>query len=175
MRLRNIGTMLPSRFWESTCPFVEVYIRDVLCDFFLGVLASALTGVGLWAVLPRGAALTRTMVGPDTWVIRNDSPVPVQITSVTWQGVDTLEGDKVVWREVPVEAEHDAAIRLTPNEEQLFYALTLKHRRWRGFVVPPGDDMAATVMNNRSLRIRYRRAGWTGILERREISVHGGT
>lgn len=147
----------------------------MLYDFVLGVVASALTGVGLWAVLPRGAALTRTSIGPDTWVIRNDSPVPVQINSVTWQGVDTLEGDKVAWREVPVEAEHDAAIRLTPREEQLFYNLTLTHRRWQGFVVPPGDDLTATVMNNRDLRIKYRRAGWTGILERREIRVHGGT
>lgn len=157
------------------CSRIRVYIRDVPYDFFLSVIASVMTGVMLWAVLPRGAALTRTFVSPDRWVIRNDSPIPVRITSVTWQGVDTVEGDKLVWRDVPVEVEHDAAIGLTPSEEQLFYDLTLTHRKWSGFVLPPGDDMAATVMSNRTMRIRYRRAGFFGTLERREIRIHGGT
>ncbi|MEE6289304.1 hypothetical protein V2J52_16745 [Georgenia sp. MJ173] len=149
----------------------------MLDDFLLGVLASAITGVVLWAVLPRGVTLTRSVEGvePDAWLVRNVSAVPAQLTSVTWQGVDTVEGDKVVWRDVPVEAEHDAALRLVPNEDQLFYELTLTRRRWRGFVIPPGDDLTATVFNNRTLRIKYRRAGITGIFERRELRIHGGT
>lgn len=155
----------------------------MLYDFVLSAVASALIGVALWAVLPRGAALTRAPGHPDMWTIQNDSPIPVRLTSVTYQSMDTIEDGKVVWREVPVEAAEEVAVepwgnaglRLTPNEEQLYYELTLTRLRWQGFVIPPGDTLSATVMNNRVLRLKYRRAGWTGIFERREIRIHGGT
>jgi hypothetical protein len=82
----------------------------MLQDFIVGALASALTGVGLWAVLPRGAALTRAIRTtdwdgqplPDTWTIKNDSPISIELTSVTWRGADTLAGDRGLWRELPV-------------------------------------------------------------------------
>lgn len=154
----------------------------VLQDFVVGAFASALTGIVLWAVLPRGVALTRTLRTTDwdgqplydTWTITNDSPVPVQLTSVAWQGVETLVGDKLLWRELPPETSKIQGVDLTPEEEQLYYKLTDALGRWRGFVLPPGDTLRATVMNNHDLRIKYRRAGWTGAFERREIKVHGG-
>jgi hypothetical protein len=154
----------------------------VLQDFTVGAFASALTGIVLWAVLPRGAALARRLRTTDwdgqplhdTWTITNDSPVPVQFTSVAWQGVETLEGDKLLWRELPPETSEIHGLDLTPEEEQLYYKVTDSLGRWRGFVLPPGDTLRATVMNNHDLRIKYRRAGWTGVFERREIKVHGG-
>jgi hypothetical protein len=154
----------------------------VLQDFFVGALASAVTGVGLWVALPRGAALIRTLRTTDwdgkplydTWTIKNDSPISVEVTSVGWQGIETLEGNEVVWRELPADASKVHGVELTPEEEQLYYKLTESLGRWRGFVLPPGDTLRATVTNNHNLRIKYRRAGWTGIFERREIKVHGG-
>lgn len=154
----------------------------MLQDFIVGALASALTGVALWAVLPRGAALTRTLRTTDwdgqplydTWTITNDSPISIKVTSVTWQSVDTFEGDKLVWRELPVQTSGVEGIHLTLDEEQLYYKLTESLGRWRGLVLPPGDTLRATVLNNHDLRIKYRRSGWTGVFERRVIKVHGG-
>lgn len=154
----------------------------MLQDFLVGALASAITGVGLWTVLPRGAALTRTLRTTDwdgqplldTWAIKNDSPISIEITSVAWQGIETLKGDELVWRELPVDTSKAHGVELTPDEEQLYYKLTESLGRWSGLVLPPGDTLRATVMNNHGLRIKYRRAGWTGIFERREIKVHGG-
>lgn len=154
----------------------------MLQDFFVGALASAITGLALWAVLPRGAALTRALRTADwdgqplhdTWIITNDSPVAVQLIAVDWQGVETFVGDKLLWRALPAETSEIHGVDLSPEEEQLYYRLTESLGRWRGFVLPPGDTLRATVNNNHDLRIKYRRAGWTGMFERREIKVHGG-
>jgi hypothetical protein len=65
-------------------------------------------------------------------------------------------------------------VDLTPEEQQqLYYKLTESLGRWRRLVLPPGDTLRATVLNNHDLRIKHRRSGWTGIFERREIKVHG--
>ncbi|WP_159623384.1 hypothetical protein [Ruania rhizosphaerae] len=147
-----------------------------MSDFLIGAGASALTGLGLWAFLPRGVALTRRYGNePETWILQNISPVPVRIISVEWQGVDTMTGDRILWQAVPVGAQHDAAVRIVPAEDDRFYALTLEHERWSGFVVRPGDSLHARVLSNRTVRIRYRREGWTGLFERREIRIDGGT
>lgn len=146
-----------------------------MINFALSVLASALTGIVLWAALPRGAVLTRTPADWKVWTIRNDSPVPIRITSVTWEGADTMEGGKPLRRELPADTYHDVPLRLVPDEDYTYYELTLTHGRWPGYVIQPGESMTAAVFANRSLYIKYRRAGWTGLLERRQISVHGGT
>lgn len=154
----------------------------MLQDFTVGALASVLTGLTLWAVLPRGAALTRTSRTTDwegkllydTWTISNASPIPVRFMSVTYQGVGTLSGGRLRWVDLPANSDEVRGVRLTPDEEQLWYCLTEGLGRWRGFVLPPGDTLRAEVLNNHDLRIHYRRAGWTGIFERREIRVHGG-
>lgn len=153
----------------------------MLQDFLVGAAASALTGLALWVLLPRGASLTRQMRFTDwegqplhdTWTITNASPVAVRIISVTYQSAETYVGDKLHWKALPV-GEETHGVELSPHEEQLFYQLTDKLRRWRGFILPPGDTLEATVLNNHDLRIKYRRAGWSGVLERREIQVNGG-
>ncbi len=45
---------------------------------------------------------------------------------------------------------------------------------WSTVVVLPGDTLTARVLNNSDLRIRYRRAGWLGVFERREVLIQGG-
>ncbi len=154
----------------------------MLQDFFVGATASALTGFVLWAVLPRGVALTRSLRVTDwdgsplhdTWTIKNDSPIPVLITSVAWQGVMTMDGDTLRWCELPAENSEIHGVGLVPEEEQIYYRVTDALGRWRGLVLPPGDTLRATVMNNHDMRIKYRRAGATGVFERREIRVNGG-
>lgn len=45
---------------------------------------------------------------------------------------------------------------------------------WNSVVVPPGETLKAKVTNNIDLRIKYRHAGWLGLLERRALTISGG-
>ena len=45
---------------------------------------------------------------------------------------------------------------------------------WRGHIVHPGETFSASVGGNTEFRIRYRRAGWSGVLERRKLVIFGG-
>lgn len=145
-----------------------------LTDFLLSLLASAITGVALWAALPRGAVLTRTRTEPYTWTVKNDSAVPIELISVTWVGVDTMMGTEMLTKTAPIDPPEDAPLRLVPDDAQDYYRLTLTRKRWKGFDVRPGDILTAKVLTNRTLTIKYRRAGRTGLLERRELAIHGG-
>jgi hypothetical protein len=62
-----------------------------MADVLIGAVVSVLTGVGLWAVLPRGVVLTRSpsQQEPGTWELHNDSALPVRLTSVTVEGTLT--------------------------------------------------------------------------------------
>ena len=152
-----------------------------MADALIGAVVSVLTGLGLWAVLPRGVVLTRSMSQqePGTWELRNDSALPVRLTSVTVEGAITynektgkievldlppecLPGDRFLGAELAF---------VDPATENLRTAYTPP---WRGQMVPPGDMLRAAVMRNARLRIKYRRAGWFGVFERRETAIDGG-
>lgn len=149
------------------------------------VVIGLLSGLTLWALLPRGVVLTRAyrlkdLAGEplyDTWEVRNDSALPVLLTSVAFQGPETMDQrtHEIRWDELPVHPHlskvHGIDIRL--DDEQLEYKAE-DAEKWRGFTLPPGDTMQVQVMNLRTLRIKYRRAGWLGVFERREIRIHGG-
>lgn len=155
-----------------------VYIRAVLQDIIVG----GLTGFVLWTVLPRGVVLTRAYRARDladeplydTWELKNDSAIPVQLVSVAMQSPETMDKQGVIhWRELPTLLEDVHGIDVRMDDEQLGYK-SQDGDKWRGFIVPPGDTMQVQVTNLKTLRIRYRRAGWLGIFERREIRIHGG-
>ena len=75
---------------------------------------------------------------------------------------------------VPIERHQSlCAFDLTINDPTLDTYRTDRQRPWRGFIVPPGEDMTAIVAGHVSMTIRYRRAGPLGIFERREITMHG--
>lgn len=68
-------------------------------DVSLGVFASVLAGIVLWAILPRGVRLTKTQVLVDSvsgdlprsrWTIQNGSAVSVRVRSVKTHGVRTM-------------------------------------------------------------------------------------
>ena len=75
------------------------------------------TGIGLWTVLPRGVVLTRSTrtidwrgeAVCDTWELRNESALYIQLTSVTVMGVSTI--DEV--------SGHLRFVELTPDNERV--------------------------------------------------------
>ncbi len=154
----------------------------------VGAVVSVLTGVALWAVLPRGVVLTREQLtqGYDgkplynTWRIRNDSALPVRFTGVTYTGVNTFNPatdqievlDLPSW--VPAEQEADLGISLSLDDEVAELTRDADELRWDEVVVPPGDTLTAYVNLNRTLSIQYRRAGRLGLFERRTLRIDGG-
>jgi hypothetical protein len=152
-----------------------------MADVLIGAVVSVLTGVGLWAVLPRGVVLTRSISQrePGTWELRNDSALPVRLTSVTVESVHTYneETGKIDVLDLPPEyLPGDRFLGATlafddPATENLRTAHTPP---WRGQVVRPGDTLRAVVHPNARIRIKYRRAGWLGVFERRETRIDGG-
>jgi hypothetical protein len=156
-------------------------------ELVVSSVVSIVTGVALWALLPRGVVLTRavrtqSMIGQalyDTWEIKNDSPVPVTILSVTVAGPHTVDLKTSTVRdlELPV-FEGDAhatdhGVSLTFDDDSSEISRVDASKPWRGLEIPPGDTLQAHVLNNRTLTIKYRRSGRTGLLERRSIVVHG--
>ena len=129
-------------------------------------LISLFAGLVLWALVPRGVVLTRSMQNPDptgpdtkpdTWWLTNASAVPALITSMTLEGIGHTSD---------------------PNEHVRFidHALEAKrenHQTWEGVIVPPGEIIEAHVRTNHDLSISYRRDGLTGVLERRTVKVTG--
>lgn len=199
-----------------------------------GTVGSALVGVVLWLVLPRGAVLTKTRIyrNPwddeplyDTWEIKNDSAVSIVLTSVEHSGPHSFRrwskmtlGQKLAapfrqrvrfgkrgnrpgvrkrlvnrWRfrnerrenperferhgYVPTRLDADStphSVTLTFDDDVLETRRTdIERTVWPGTEVPPGETMRAHVMGINSLLIRYRRAGFWGRLERRQLVVHG--
>jgi hypothetical protein len=152
----------------------------------IGINALVAVGVGLllWTFLPRGVVLTRTPRTKDfrgeslydTWEVRNSGPLPIRIRSVRFSDVMTVDLDAHEVRQVELPAEglpsHD--ISLTFDEEMNEISREEWQTPWSQVVVEPGDSLLAHVPNNASLYIDYRRAGLSGILERRNITIHGG-
>lgn len=149
-------------------------------SFLVGMLGSAIVGVVLWALLPRGVVLTRERMIRDwqgeqlldTWQLRNDSALPVLIRSVTITGARTYN-DATETIEV---------LTLTTDTEK--HGITLhsddemtengRGGQWTGVEIMPGDTLTAVVPLMSELRIEYRRAGWLGVFERRELRIAGG-
>lgn len=164
-------------------PRFHLALADV-DDVLIGAAVSVLTGVGLWALLPRGVVLTRRVRTRDVagfpihdaWELQNDSPLPVRIISVTTEGIHTFDPDTERIREVevPTEPSEDFGVSLRFDDQTLEIARTERGLPWRSLVVPPGDRLQAIVTNNRTVRVRYRRAGMLGVLERRQVELHGG-
>lgn len=155
-----------------------------MTEVLVGAVFSVITGVGLWAVLPRGVVLTRTVrtqdalgqLMRDTWEIRNDSALPVRITSAIVVGAQTFdpETERINEIELPVfEGEGTLGVTLTFDDEVLEIRRTGTEQLWNQQVIPPGDTLQAVVGINTSLRIEYRRAGRFGHFERRELEIHG--
>lgn len=148
----------------------------------LSWFGSLIVGAGLWLFLPRGVVLTRTRAGPDEWTIMNDSPLPITIISASEIGVETYDERTGRFEAIELPSgsgDSDCDFRyhgvtLFVDDEVRSISMYDGNLPWRGQVLPPGETLSATVGNNTSLKIRYRRAGWSGLFERRQFEIHGG-
>src|SRR5699024_12264803 len=93
-------------------------------NFIIGLTASILVSVALWLFLPRGVAITRSKPArdglgeaiPDSWVLQNQSPLPVQILRVRFTGLSTIVGEHPVRKHLtPSHLADHPAVSATAN------------------------------------------------------------
>lgn len=153
-------------------------------DLFVSSLVSIVVGVALWALLPRGVVLTRCFPATtadgrilvDTWRIKNESALPIRITSVTVRGLSTINPQTEEIERVDLGPDDAESVGATLHLDDEVSEIRRLDRPipWKEIVVQPGDTMKAHVLNNTDLRIAYRRAGWLGVFERRVITISSG-
>jgi hypothetical protein len=157
-------------------------LRPVV-EVLIGVAGSILAGAGLWAFLPRGVVLTRSARGhdgiQDVWELKNDSALPVRIRSVTIEGAITYNEETNQVEEIELAPEYLPGDKycgffsLAFVDPQTEIVRTADPPPWRGQVVVPGDALEARVVPQSRMRVEYRRDGWSGVFERREITIDG--
>lgn len=143
----------------------------------LGILGSLVVGILLWFLLPRGVVLTKrwaTEYGtgapvPEAFTITNDSALPIEIIGVDGPGFTTGQ----TWEPYPnpTDANGYSTIRLSFDDMSVDLERERREPGWKGVRIPPGETMTAVVPGIMALRIRYRRAGWSGALERRSLTI----
>ena len=138
-------------------------------------LISIVVGVALWAFLPRGVVLVRAVKAnqQDTWTIKNDSPLPVRLTSVRVASPETVELEPGKIEEPALPLGGLLGVRLSLDDETSDGIRLEWQRPWDQVVVGPGDTLTACVPVNTSVYIDYRRGGWSGVFERRHLVIHG--
>lgn len=118
-------------------------------------LISIVVGVALWAFLPRGVVLVRAAKAnqPDAWTIKNDSPLPVRLTSVRVASPETvnLATDTIEEPELPLDGL--LGVRLNLDDETSDGVRLDWQRPWNQVVVEPGDTLTAYVPVNTSVYI----------------------
>ena len=146
----------------------------------ISVLVSVVVGVCLWLFLPRGVVLTRrentNEHSFEAWTIRNESALPVKILSAAALSVTTYNErrDRFDHIELDPDAESTHGISLSHDDEVDYVRMQDWSRSWKGEILRAGDTLSASVSLNCSLIIEYRRAGWSGVFERRKLVIHGG-
>jgi hypothetical protein len=152
-------------------------------EVVIGAALSGLAAFGLWAVLPRGVVLTRFARGQEgiqhVWELRNNSALPVRIRSVKIMGAITYNEETKQTDDIELAPEYlpgdkyFGAFSLAFVDPVTEILRTSDPPPWRGQVVVPGDSLRATVVPNSKMVIKYRRDGWFGVFERREIRIDG--
>lgn len=152
-------------------------------DLLINSAVSIMVGIALWALLPRGVVLTRgrrlrnhrdePMYG--AWELRNDSPIPIRIQSVLISSaMNAHHADtRRLETELKLGKEPDG-LSLAFDDSRLDTLVYVNRSTWKGVTVPPGDTLQAVVGTMQCLRIKYRRDGWFGLFERRELVIDGG-
>ena len=159
-------------------------------DLIVGGGISICASLLLWFFLPRGAALTCRelkinksnehpwQTSPDHHRlqqvavvdqnislrrIKNETAIPVRILKVSIRGLETWNDITGTFEDIDV-----------TSEVLLIYT--------EGFgdapdaylaIVNPGETFSVLVAYNETMTIQYRRAGWSGLLERRRLSIIG--
>ncbi len=158
----------------------------VWTELGLGLFISTVQALALWAFLPRGVVLTRSVRLEDfagrplhsTWAVQNNSPLAVQILSAKVVGVGTYDAEHDKFLELDlgcVDGPGTHGVEMSFDDEVLEITRVDRDKPgWAGQRVPPGDTLQVSVRNNTRLTIRYRRAGSLGFFERRAVTIDGG-
>ncbi|XKH54426.1 hypothetical protein LG284_05400 [Citricoccus nitrophenolicus] len=152
----------------------------MLENFAIGLLASTIVGIALWLLLPRGVVITRGMPArdefgvpiPDSWVLRNQSALPVQILDVRYRGSSTYVDERLVWKPLT-----PAELTMEPFSASLDTDVgggaMSNDSRWSTIQLGPGNGLVLRMPLHHELKMQYRRSGWAGIFERRTVTIHG--
>ena len=132
-------------------------------ELIVGGCVSMLASLLLWFFLPRGVVLTSPGDDSAFQIVRNESPLPVRILKVTLSGAAYID-DRGRFIEVDVTDSYDEHLQVLGEGDAV----------WRGHVIAPGHGVGVRVHGNSCVTIRYRRAGWSGVAERRRVDVFGG-
>ena len=130
-------------------------------DLIAGGGISILCSLLLWLFLPRGVVLTSEEMRPQ-WRVKNESALPVRILRASINGVATFNETTGKFDDVDV-SDEEGRLMLgdgfgDPPET-------------RGYILQPGETLSAYVDLNQVLAIHYRRAGCSGLLERRKLAL----
>ena len=126
----------------------------------VGLVVTVLATLLLWLFLPRGVVLIGICLlkaGPNgvMWLVKNESSLSVRIRKVTLAGlVPYVVTDKG-------EEYRESAGGQTPLE--------------RGRIMKPGQGIRVNLAPEFTMVIKYRRAGWAGVLERRTLRIGNET
>lgn len=144
--------------------------------FLMSLASSTIVGIGLWLFLPRGVTLHRIHPVhddhgepmPDTWALQNTTSIAARIIQIKVRS-PALDG-----RSVPLTRDGTHEVRAWFTDHHLdVLREDRKSDTWANIIVPPGETVVFNVNVNRDVDIRYRRANWSGIFERRRISIVG--
>ena len=154
------------------------YAMEMLENFLVGFVASAVVGWLLWIVLPRGIVLSRKFPAhnfagspiPDTWILRNESSLPVRIAKVEAIGA-AFDGSD--WNDLsPLEAMKLGFFPTLDSDISGGEALA-GIERWKEVRVMPGDGLQVKMPGNTVFRITYRRDSIVSFVETRQVTVFG--
>lgn len=149
-------------------------------DFAIGLLASTIVGIALWLFLPRGVVITRSKPArdgygepiPDSWVLRNESPLAVQMLGVSYSGISTFVNEQLTWKTLtPSELTGEPFV--VQLDSDVGGGAMSNDTSWSTVQLAPGDALVLQIPLHHQLEMRYRRAGWTGVFERRIVMIQG--
>ena len=129
---------------------------DFISGVAVGLVVTVLATLFLWLFLPRGVVLIgicllKTDPNEVMWLVKNESSLSVRIQKVTLAGlVPHLVTDKD-------EEYRASAGGQTPLD--------------RGQLMKPGQGIRVNLPPEFTMVIKYRRAGWAGVLERRTLRI----
>ncbi|KUG54807.1 MULTISPECIES: hypothetical protein [Kocuria] len=149
-------------------------------NFVTGLVASAIVSIGLWLLLPRGVVITRNKPArdvrgepiPDSWVLRNQSPLTVQILDVRYTGISTYANMRPAWKSLTPSELASEPFGVSLDSDVGGGAMS-NDSSWSTVQLAPGDGLVLQMPLNHELEMRYRRAGWTGVFERRVVTIQG--
>ncbi|MGW9720287.1 hypothetical protein ACUXJV_002431 [Micrococcus aloeverae] len=105
-------------------------------------------------------------------MLRNQSPLPVQILDARYIGISTIVNEDPVWKSLtPLELASEPFV--VSLDSDVGGEAMSNHSSWSTVQLAPGDGLVVQMPLHHRLEMRYRRAGWAGAFERRAVTIQG--